>query len=105
MAHIKQSEERPYKSGEDSVCRAAIGHSTLSVQRRKMTMNDQDRAWEQLGKTYANEGLVLVLGAGVSKGSGIPLWQCLLEDIAKTYDPANGEQLVRELRSDGYSLP
>ena len=57
----------------------------------------------QLKKTYAREGLVLVLGAGVSVCSEIPTWVNLLRGmVTKTFD--GDESMFDRLREQGLSL-
>ncbi len=61
-------------------------------------------SWDKLEKAYKSQGLVLVLGAGVSVDSGIPNWIDLLKRIADEFFAKDGDVLVDELRKDGYSL-
>jgi hypothetical protein len=54
---------------------------------------------------YSRWGLALALGAGVSAGSGTPDWPTLLERVAVACCGPRGNELVRTLRREGYSLP
>jgi hypothetical protein len=57
----------------------------------------------QLKKTYYRDGIVLVLGAGVSVGSEIPTWVNLLRGmVMKTFD--GDETMFDQLREQGLSL-
>jgi hypothetical protein len=58
----------------------------------------------QLKKIYAREGIVLVLGAGVSVGSGIPTWTNLLKKMV-TKEFNNDEKMFNRLRKRDMSLP
>lgn len=58
--------------------------------------------WKQLARTYADEGLVLGLGAGVSCGCGLPSWPELLRRIAVAVPKCPP---VDKLRAEGMSLP
>ena len=55
--------------------------------------------------SYARHGLVLVLGAGVSVGSGLPAWDELLARVAADAGVGPDAGLVEELRQGGVSLP
>jgi hypothetical protein len=61
-------------------------------------------AWDSLNAVYAKEGIVPVLGAGVSARSGLPEWTELLRRIGARCAP-NGEALVTTLCREGSSLP
>ena len=62
-------------------------------------------SWEKLGEAYRGDGLVLALGAGISKASNLPTWEELLLEVARVRLPPDGPDLVRELRAAGYGLP
>jgi hypothetical protein len=64
-----------------------------------------DADWQRLRDTYADYGIVLALGAGVSKGAGTPDWAELLTRIEAACRGESGTELVQWLLRDGYSLP
>ena len=64
-----------------------------------------DSAWQTLETTYRTYGLVLALGAGVSKAARIPDWITLLLQIESRCRGDSGTGLVRQLQQEGYSLP
>lgn len=57
--------------------------------------------WQALQMTYERKGLVLVLGAGVSVGSGVPAWDELLARLAE--GALGGTAVYEELRVRGFS--
>jgi hypothetical protein len=59
--------------------------------------------WEQLRKRYQENGVVLVLGAGVSKGSGLPPWEGLLSGLATRHLHEDGAALYRSLTERQFS--
>jgi hypothetical protein len=61
--------------------------------------------WNQFRQVYRKHGIVLVLGAGVSFGSGLPTWEGLLEAVAEGLDGSDHGRLFRDLRSGGVPLP
>ncbi len=61
--------------------------------------------WENLKKVYERKGIVLVLGAGISIGSGLPTWKELLRNVASHCFGSDGQELFDNLLSHGYSLP
>jgi hypothetical protein len=65
---------------------------------------EQDKGWDNLREAYQRHGLVLALGAGVSKGCKLPNWEELLRAIAEKHPRTRGT-LFDSLKSDGYSLP
>jgi hypothetical protein len=67
----------------------------------------RDMSWDNLQKQYKERGLVLVLGAGVSYGCGIPTWQSLLQRIAGRIlgDEIRGREIVSELSGYGFTYP
>src|SRR5262245_26616205 len=62
-------------------------------------------AWSQLGKVYSKEGIVPVLGAGLSGGSLLPAWPELLRRVAKRCGPGASPSLVKKLLGKGFSMP
>jgi len=61
------------------------------------------RTIDLLRAVYRRQGVVPVLGAGASLGSGVPTWEDLLVRLA---DKApKGKPAFQELRSQGFSLP
>jgi len=64
-----------------------------------------DDHWQQLEKAYKREGVVLVLGAGVSIGSNMPNWEQLISGVARKCLDERGVSVVKELRQRDYSLP
>ncbi|SRR6266540_6785306 len=58
--------------------------------------------WDDLKTAYEKHGIVLVLGAGVSKGSGLPNWSGLLERLADGLGDSKG--LFSDLRSSSVPL-
>jgi hypothetical protein len=65
---------------------------------------EQNKGWDNLRKAYQRHGLVLALGAGVSKGCKLPNWEELLRAIAENHSDTRG-RLFDSLKSDGYTLP
>lgn len=61
--------------------------------------------WQQLENDYKREGVVLVLGAGVSIGSNLPNWEQLVTGVARKCLGEYGVAAVKELRQRDYSLP
>ena len=61
-------------------------------------------SWSQLNRVYANDGIVPVLGAGVSARSGLPEWTELLRRVGAQCGP-DGAALVSALCDEGFSLP
>jgi hypothetical protein len=61
--------------------------------------------WTELHKEYGERGLVLVLGAGVSIGCGLPSWRELLRRLAIRSFPPNGAALFDELSHAGFGFP
>lgn len=57
--------------------------------------------WEKFKQTYEKEGIVLVLGAGVSKTSGIPLWEELIGGMVTEVE---GGDVYAALRARGMPL-
>jgi hypothetical protein len=68
-------------------------------------MGGQETDWQLLRDTYEDYGIVLALGAGVSKGAGMPDWIELLTRIETACHGDGGTGLVRWLLRDGYTLP
>jgi hypothetical protein len=70
------------------------------------TMELIKRRWDKLRGTYQNHGLVLALGAGISKGCKLPNWEELLRRLlAEKHPRYTGGKLFDKLKADGYSLP
>lgn len=61
------------------------------------------KSWADLTNAYLESGLVVVLGAGVSKGSNIPTWSKLLQRVIT--DKLQADLDIHELQSHGMSLP
>jgi hypothetical protein len=61
--------------------------------------------WEQLKTHYAEDGLALFLGAGVSIGSGIPTWPNLICRLMDSLPATGGKATFDLLRTEGFSLP
>jgi hypothetical protein len=66
---------------------------------------EQEASWKELRRTYDKEGIVLVLGAGVSTGSDIPNWPKLLGRLVKDSIGSDDGSLFDEMRTKGMSLP
>jgi hypothetical protein len=66
---------------------------------------NQSIAWKRLLKSYREDGVVLVLGSGVSVDSGLPKWVSLVERLAADRAPEVGKALFERLRDGGLSLP
>jgi hypothetical protein len=60
--------------------------------------------WRRLRVEYERQGVVLALGAGVSKDSGLPNWPELLERVASSFG-GDTEEVVRALRADRTPTP
>lgn len=61
-------------------------------------------SWDLLNTTYEKKGLVLALGAGVSKCSDIPGWEELLARLVAKCLPEGNENKYNDLRRHGLSL-
>ena len=61
--------------------------------------------WSAIEETYREKGLVLVLGAGVSLGCGLPSWEDILKKLAARCFEGEGQVLFNQLRELGYGLP
>lgn len=61
-------------------------------------------SWDRLRASYSRDGLVLVLGAGVSVGSGFPTWGELLTRVATADVKGDDAGLVDELRRNEVPL-
>jgi len=59
--------------------------------------------WEKFKRTYKREGIVLVLGAGVSMSSGIPSWKRLLDRLVMKME-GGGKGVSDALEGKGMSL-
>jgi hypothetical protein len=62
-------------------------------------------SYEALQETYRDRGIVLVLGSGVSIGSGLPNWSGLLERVAGTVAGGAEPHLFNQLRRNEVGLP
>jgi hypothetical protein len=62
-------------------------------------------SWKKLGEIYAQDGIFLALGAGVSVGSQLPNWHDLLQRLASVYLDKGDNKLFEELKNHGFSLP
>ena len=67
-------------------------------------MSFEEVICQKLKATYLTEGLVLVLGAGVSKGAGLPDWRELLKRIGRECLGDDGPEMVCDLMKEGLSL-
>lgn len=65
-------------------------------------MRPKSSPWKNLRSVYERKGIVLVLGAGVSLGSGIPEWETLLAKFAGR--TKTEKHVFEQLRSRGFSL-
>ena len=65
----------------------------------------RDKDWRRLRKDYRRKGLVLVLGAGVSKLSGLPDWEELLRRLEGEVRAEGDPPVLDTLKNDSYSLP
>lgn len=61
--------------------------------------------WRELIDAYRKEGLVLAIGAGVSKDSSVPTWEDLLRRIGKACLGPEGIGLVDRLKRERLTLP
>lgn len=61
--------------------------------------------WKLLVQRYRERGIVLALGAGVSLGCRIPMWEELLERIGSRCLGHDGRKQVRDLIESGMTLP
>ena len=66
---------------------------------------DQSHSWERLSDSYHRDGIVLILGSGVSVCSGLPKWDALVERLAADGVPDVGKELFYQFREFGLSLP
>jgi hypothetical protein len=60
---------------------------------------------EKLKKIYVKKGVALALGAGISKGAGLPDWRELLQRIGRVCLGTKGGELIDNLENEGFSLP
>jgi SIR2-like domain len=65
----------------------------------------QNETLDELEERYQKGGLVLALGAGVSKDCKLPTWPELLSRLAARNFGEGGVSLCRQLTDDGYSFP
>jgi hypothetical protein len=63
----------------------------------------EQRVWNALARKYANSGVVLVLGAGLSMASRLPSWKTLICRLAERAAGPQGPALVTEMADLGYS--
>ena len=81
---------------------AAMGYG--GVQGRGDISREQYRApWKRLSNSYSEHGIVLFLGAGVSKGSGIPDWESLIQHMMEAPE-LRGQVSFEALKKQAYSL-
>ena len=62
-------------------------------------------SWDKLADVYQNEGIVLVLGAGISRTCGFPSWEELIERLALHCHGEIGIDQVYRMLAHDYSLP
>jgi hypothetical protein len=62
-------------------------------------------SWKTLGETYAQDGIFLALGAGVSVDSQLPNWRDLLQRLVSIHPETGDNKLFEDLESHGLSLP
>jgi hypothetical protein len=65
----------------------------------------QNETLDELEASYQEGGLVLALGAGVSKGCKLPTWGELLSRLAARNFGEGGVSLCQQLMDSGYSFP
>ena len=65
----------------------------------------RQNGWNELSTIYGREGLVLVLGAGVSVGCRLPTWDELLKRLMRRCFGQRGLTYHRKLKQSGYSFP
>jgi SIR2-like domain len=61
--------------------------------------------FERLEETYCNPGIVLVLGSGISVGSGLPNWSGLLKRVAEGVAGSVEPEFFKQLRCSDFGLP
>lgn len=74
-----------------------------ALQRHRRTFDghpaaQQDDASRRLGELAGQNGLSLMIGAGVSMGAGLPSWEGLLRDLARRVNTSDRDALVGETR-------
>jgi len=62
-------------------------------------------SWEKLREIYAQDGIFLALGAGISVGSQLPNWRDLLQRLVSIDLDKGDNKLFEDLRNHGLSLP
>lgn len=62
-------------------------------------------SWKKLGEIYAQDGIFLALGAGVSVRSRLPNWHDLVQRLASVYLDKGDHKLFEDLKTHGFSLP
>lgn len=67
-------------------------------------LSNENDGWDNLNEVYKEKGLVLVLGAGVSKDSRIPIWNGLLLKTAATINTLKDPYLLECLIKRGFTL-
>lgn len=60
---------------------------------------EENRIPSSLKEAYRNQRCAVLVGAGASKGAGLPLWGELLEKLVAT---AEGDNLIEKTRADMY---
>jgi len=63
----------------------------------------EQRVWNGIARKYANSGIVLVLGAGLSMASKLPSWKTLICRLAERAAGPDGPELVSAMADLGYS--
>src|SRR5271156_3209851 len=77
--------DRIVREGAHDVDKENFGYF-LRRMRKAFFLDDRDQptqARQRLIRQYATDGLVLFLGAGISKGSGIPNWPKLADEVLR----------------------
>ena len=65
----------------------------------------KDAHWKDLQEAYQRPGIVLVLGAGVSKDCKLPQWEELLRRVGEKCWKTGGRELVQQMIDSKMSLP
>jgi hypothetical protein len=62
-------------------------------------------SWEKLRETYAQDGIFLALGAGVSVDCQLPTWRDLLQRLVSLQLDIGDDNLFKDFLNHGLSLP